>query len=293
MTDYFGAVEAGGTKFNCAIGTAAGEWIAETRIETTTPEETLSRTTDFFMKAGFPIRALGIGSFGPLDLDPTSATYGRITSTPKPGWGNTDIRGALAEALSVPVVLDTDVNAAALGEYTWGAGEGVDVLLYFTIGTGIGGGVLIDGKAVHGLVHPEMGHIRMPAGRTGFKGVCPYHGDCFEGLASGPALEAQWGRPAERFPADHPIWDYEAEVIAAAMHNFVCTFSPRRIILGGGVMNQRQLFPLVREKLKNSLAGYVRSPVVEHGLETYIVPPALDPRSGLAGALVLARQAVI
>jgi fructokinase len=293
MTDFYGAVEAGGTKFNCAVGTADGRWLTETRIETTTPEETLARTADFFKAQETPVRALGIGSFGPLDLDPESQNFGRITSTPKPGWENADIRGALQQALSIPVALDTDVNAAALGEYTWGAGKGVEVLLYFTIGTGVGGGALIDGRPVHGLVHPEMGHIRMPATSTGFVGACPYHGDCFEGLASGPALEAQFGRPAAEFPEDHAIWAFESEVIAAALHTFVCVFSPQKIILGGGVMNQRQLFPMIRRRLKDSLAGYVRSAVIENTLDTYIVPPTLDPYAGLAGALVLAMRAGI
>ena len=289
MDEIYGAVEAGGTKFRCGIGTAAGEWLAETRIDTTTPEETLSAVVSFFKSARMPIAAVGVGSFGPLDLDPSSPSFGRITTTPTPGWSGADIPAVLQAALDVPVRLDTDVNAAALGEVRWGAAQGLSVVLYLTIGTGIGGGLVVDGKPIHGLVHPEMGHILIPTEAAGaFPGVCPYHGNCFEGLASGPAMAARWGVPAEGLPDGHPGWVVEAEIIAAALHVFVCTISPQRIILGGGVMHQAGLLDLVRSRLAASLNGYVGSAAITERIDAYIVPPALGDRAGLAGALVLA-----
>jgi fructokinase len=291
MDDIYGAVEAGGTKFRCGVGTAAGEWLAETVLPTTAPVETLAAVVDFFKKTGAALTAIGVGSFGPLDRDPVTGDFGRITTTPKPGWSGTDIPGFLQRTLAVPVRLDTDVNAAALGEYRWGAGQGLSVVLYLTIGTGIGGGMVVSGRPVHGLIHPEMGHIRIPAGASGgFAGTCPYHGNCFEGLASGPAIAARWSRPAESLPEDHPGWAVEADLVAEALHNFTCTLSPQRIILGGGVMQQTGLFETSRERLKASLNGYVRSPVVLDRMDSYVVPPALGERSALAGCLVLAAQ---
>jgi len=292
MESYFGAVEAGGTKFRCGIGSSDGTWLAETRIETRTPQETLAEVVDFFDSAGTRVSAVGVGSFGPLDLDPDSPSFEQITTTPKPGWSGADIPGGLRAALKVPVVLDTDVNAAALGEHRWGAGQGLDVLLYLTIGTGIGGGLVVDGRPIHGLVHPEMGHVRIPVTAAGnFQGVCPYHGNCFEGLASGPAMAARWGRPAETLPEDHPGWEAEAEIIAAALHGFVATVSPQRIILGGGIVHHRGLLASIRQRLQDSLNGYVRSPVLLERIEEYLVPPALGDRAGLAGGLVLAAAA--
>jgi fructokinase len=292
METFYGAVEAGGTKFRCGVGTAGGDWLAETRIETTTPAETLTAVVDFFKSSGIPIVSIGVGSFGPLDLDTTSSSFGQITTTPKPGWTGADIPGALTEALHVPVTLDTDVNAAALGEHRWGAGRDLSVVLYLTIGTGIGGGLVVHGRPVHGLVHPEMGHIRIPIDAAGgFPGLCPYHGNCFEGLASGPAMAARWDQPAEQLPEGHPAWEAEAKLIAAALHNFVCTMSPQRIILGGGVMHRRGLFPSIRRKLSASLNSYVRSPALHGQIDEYIVPPTLGDRAGLAGGLVLARMA--
>ncbi|HUF39266.1 MAG TPA: ROK family protein [Anaerolineales bacterium] len=293
MERNYGAVEAGGTKFRCGVGTETSEWLAEMRIETTTPAETLSAVVDFFGSTGLPLQAVGVGSFGPLDLDPASPSFGRITTTPKSGWSGADILGDLRRALKVPIGLDTDVNAAALGEHRWGRGRGLGVVLYLTIGTGIGGGLVVDGRPVHGLVHPEMGHIRIPVEAAGdFPGVCPYHGNCFEGLASGPAVAARWGRPVETLPEGHPAWQIEAEIVAAALHGFVCTISPHRIILGGGVM-QRQtgLFGAIRSKLAASLNGYVRSPALIDKLDEYVVPPALGDRAGLAGGLILAQRA--
>ena len=202
------------------------------------------RSIEFFQtqraKLG-PLAAIGIASFGPIDPKPGSPTFGYITSTPKPGWGNTDFAGAVARALSVPVGFDTDVNVAALGEWRWGAGQGLDNLIYLTIGTGIGGGGLVNGKLMHGLVHPEMGHIRVPHDLAAdpYPGHCPYHGDCLEGLACGPAMNERWQQPSQNLPADHPAWALEAEYLAWALVNIICTLSPERIILGGGVMSQR------------------------------------------------------
>ena len=265
--DLYGGIEAGGTKFVCMVARSPGEIRAETRFPTTTPEETIGRAIAFFREqsSDTPLRAVGVGSFGPVDLDPLSPTYGYITSTPKPGWAQTDFAGRLQAALQVPVRMDTDVNAAALGEYACGAARGVDPFIYFTIGTGIGAGGIVNGAPMHGLLHPEAGHIHIPHDRAAdpFPGVCPYHGDCFEGLASGSALRERWGQPAETLPADHPAWDLEARYIALALVNLICSLSPRRIILGGGVMQRQELFPLVRQKVRQLLNGYILHP--SHG----------------------------
>ncbi|MCI0477366.1 MAG: ROK family protein, partial [Anaerolineales bacterium] len=215
----FGGIEAGGTKFVCAVGTAPDD-VRETRFSTTTPEETIRRAIDFF-RAQPRVAAIGIGSFGPVDLHRASPTYGYITTTPKPDWANTDLAGAIQRALAVPVGFDTDVNVAALGEHRWGAARGLDTFIYLTIGTGIGGGGLVSGKLMHGLIHPEMGHIRVPHDfvRDPFPGSCPFHSDCLEGLASGPALGKRWGARAETLPADHPAWELQAHYLALALVN--------------------------------------------------------------------------
>lgn len=288
----FGGIEAGGTKFVCAVGTGPDDVVDEVRFPTTTPSETLKRCIAFFEDRS-DIEAIGVGCFGPLDPNPTSPTFGYVTSTPKAGWLNTDIVGPLREALGVPVGFDTDVNAAALGEATWGAGQGLKNLLYLTIGTGIGGGAIVEGRLLHGLIHPEMGHIRIPHERLRdlFDGSCPYHGDCFEGLASGSAIEARWQMRAETLEADHPAWDLEADYIAMALQAYVCVLSPQRIILGGGVMEQRHLFPRIQSRLKELLNGYVQSPEILLNTKDYIVPPALGNKAGVLGAIALAKRA--
>jgi fructokinase len=237
---------------------------------------------------------VGIASFGPVDLRPESPTYGYITSTPKPGWSNVSIAGATRAALGVPVGFDTDVNAAALAEQRWGAGRGLHSFIYLTIGTGIGGGGLLDGKLTHGLVHPEMGHIRVPhdVAADPFPGICPFHGDCLEGLASGPAMNARWRQPAEDLPEDHPAWALEARYLALALANFVCTLSPQRIVMGGGVMSKTLLFPLIRRNLRELLNNYVRTPEILERMDSYVVPPALGARAGALGGLALAADAV-
>ncbi len=297
MTEQlFGGIEGGGTKFVCAVGTQDGEIVAETRFPTTTPEETLGRSIAFFQDQNTHfggIAALGVACFGPLDPNPGSPTYGHILPTPKPGWTNADVVGSLHQALHIPVGFDTDVNGAALGEWRWGAAQGLSTFLYFTIGTGVGGGAMVEGKLLHGLLHPEMGHIPLPHDHTQdpFEGNCPFHKDCFEGLCAGPAMEKRWGQRAETLPPEHPAWELEAHYIALAMQNFICSFSPQRIILGGGVPQQPQLLPLVRKKTLALLNGYVQSPAVLEHMDTYIVPPGLGGRAGVAGAIALAQQA--
>jgi fructokinase len=229
-----------------------------------------------------------------VDLREGSPTWGYITTTPKPGWERTDVAGRLKRDLGVPVAFDTDVNAAALGEARWGAARGLESFVYLTVGTGIGGGGLLGGRPMHGLVHPEMGHLLLPRDRQAdpFPGVCPFHGDCLEGLASGPALLARWGQPAERLPEGHPAWSLEAHYLALAVVNFVCTLSPQRLILGGGVMDQAHLFPLIRREVAALLNGYIRAEEILDGIDSYIVPPGLGSRSGRLGALAMAEQLV-
>lgn len=293
-TPLFGGIEAGGTKFVCAVGTDPDTLLHETRFPTTTPDETLGRALDFFraIQRETPLAALGIASFGPIDLHPTSPTYGFITSTPKPGWANTDVVGFFARELGLPIGFDTDVNGAALGEYRWGAAQGLDTFLYLTIGTGIGGGAFVNGRLVHGLLHPEMGHIRLPRdpNRDPFEGICPYHGDCLEGLCSGPALAARWGQNAETLPADHPAWELQAHYLGLALATFICTLSPQRIILGGGVMNAPHLLPLVRTATQQALNGYIHVPAITEQIDAYIVAPGLGNRAGVLGAIALAEQ---
>lgn len=290
-----GGIEAGGTKFVCAIGTGPGDMREEVRFPTTTPEETLGRALDFFRAregSHERLRALGIGSFGPVDPDPASPGWGRITSTPKPGWAQVDFAGTFQRELDVPVGFDTDVNAAALGEWRWGAAHGLDTFLYLTVGTGIGGGGLANGELMHGLLHPEMGHLRVPHDleEDPYPGRCPYHRDCLEGLASGPAIAERWGRPAEELPSDHPAWELEAEYLAHALTAYTLVLSPRRIVVGGGVMRRRRLYPMVRRRVMELLGGYVAHPAVTEEVDRYIVPPGLGDRAGLFGAFALARS---
>jgi len=285
-----GAIEAGGTKFVCAVGTPAGDILHELRIPTTMPHETMSQVTEFMRIRGGQLAAIGIGSFGPIQLNPDSPKYGYITNTPKNGWSDFDLIGPLRSAFKVPIVVDTDVNAAALAEAQWGRAQGLKTFLYVTVGTGIGGGALAEGMILHGLIHPEMGHIRVPHDevRDPFPGVCPYHGDCLEGLASGRALEARWGAPSGTLPPDHPAWVLEAEYLALGCANWICTLSPQRIILGGGVMQQHHLFPLIRHRLSMLLNAYIDVPQLTHDIANYVVPSSLGGRGGILGALALA-----
>ena len=292
----YGGIEAGGTKFVCAIGSSPEDVRAEVRFPTTSPDETLGRAVDFFrqymIKTRNRLEGIGIGSFGPLDLAPGSPDYGKITTTPKAGWAFTDLCHTFEQGTAAPVILDTDANAAALGEGLWGAARDLRDYIYLTIGTGIGGGLVASGRPHHGLLHPEMGHIRLPHSREEdpFDGICPFHGDCFEGLASGPAIQARTQQPAESLPAYHPVWELEANYIALALANLVCTLSPQRIILGGGVMQQAQLFPMVQMKVQLMLNGYIHAPAILEAIDQFIVPPRLGQRAGVLGAIALARQ---
>lgn len=296
--NYYGGIEAGGTKFVCMVGRGPEDIKAELRFPTTSnPSETVGRAVAFFKEQAQQVKltAIGIGSFGPVDLEPTSATFGYITNTAKPGWPNTNVVGMLHTALGVPVVIDTDVNAAAFGEYRWGASPANDPLLYLTVGTGIGGGAVCSGQPQHGLMHPEMGHILIPHNRSQdpFAGVCPFHGDCLEGLASGPAMNDRWGQPAESLPDDHPAWELEAQYLAMAMVNLILIYSPRQIVLGGGVMQRESLYPVVRAKTQQFLNQYIRRPQLTTDIERFITPPVLGNRSGVLGAIALAMNAVV
>ncbi len=292
----YGAIEAGGTKFICAVGTGPNALNAHIQIPTTTPTATIAQTVAFFdecQKQFGPLAAIGIGSFGPIDRRPDSSKYGFITSTPKPTWRDTNFVGKLKAAFPIPIGFDTDVNGAALAESKWGAGQGKESVLYLTIGTGIGGGMVVNGQPLHGLLHPEMGHIRLPRDPRleNFAGVCPYHGDCWEGLAAGPALEARYGDAVRDFAPNHRAWDIEAHYIALALSNLICTLSPNVIILGGGVMTNRHLFPMIREKVATYLNGYVADPAITAPNDSYIVPPALGTDAGILGAIALAMEA--
>jgi fructokinase len=250
------------------------------QIPTGAPDATIRAVIEFLRSA--KPEAVGIGSFGPVCTDMRSASWGHITSTPKLAWRDCDLAGPIGAALGVPVGFDTDVNAAALGEARWGAGRGVDDFLYLTVGTGIGGGAIASGRVIHGMSHPEMGHIRIPHDWSAdpFAGCCPYHGDCLEGLASGPAIATRWGKAAEELPPGHPAWELEAHYLALAVVNFACTLSSARVILGGGVMQQTQLLPLIRDEVARLTNGYIELPE--------IVAPELGSRAGVCGALVLA-----
>jgi fructokinase len=288
-----GGVEAGGTTFVCAVAAGPNRVHAQTEFPTTNPQDTIARAVAFFAGQPEPVEALGIGSFGPVDPDPASPTFGHITSTPKSGWRNVDIRGRFYSALQVPVGFDTDVNAAALGEHRWGAAQDVDTFVYITVGTGIGGGAMIAGNLLHGLVHPEMGHVRIPHDRTRdpFEGVCPFHGDCLEGLATGPAIEARWEQRGENLPGDHPAWPLEAHYLALGLVDIICTLSPQRIILGGGVMERTFLFPMIRSRVRDLLNGYIQAPAITDQIDAYIVPPGLGRQAGVLGAIALAARA--
>jgi fructokinase len=272
----YGGIEAGGTKWVCALGDGP-DALDSVVFPTTTPEETIGRAVEFFAANGRPA-ALGVGSFGPIDR-----VRGAITTTPKPGWAETDVVGAFRSALGVPVVLDTDVNAAALGEQRWGAAVGVETFCYVTVGTGIGGGAVVDGRLVHGLSHPELGHMRIPHDleRDPFQGSCPFHGDCFEGLASGEAMRARWGTSAQALD-DEAAWELEADYLAHGLVNVICALSPELIVLGGGVSKRDGLITRVRERIVELLAGYVAVPDV--------VAPALGDRAGVLGAIELAQR---
>jgi fructokinase len=295
MSDkIYGAIEAGGTKFVCAVAASPSDIRSITRITTTSPLETLGLVIDFFNKEAqkVHVESIGIGSFGPIDLDQSSPVFGHITNTPKPGWEDADIAGIIQRGTKLPVKLDTDVNVAALGEGRWGAAQGLSDFVYMTVGTGVGGGAVSGGQLVHGLLHPEMGHMLITHDLQidPFRGSCPFHGDCLEGLASGTSIQKRWGRPAEELPTDHPAWNLESVYLAEAAMNIICVLSPRRVIIGGGVGKRPELLVLVRSRLKTLLNNYFASPQLKDRLDQFIVSPALGDLAGVMGALVLAQS---
>jgi fructokinase len=289
-----GAVEGGGTKFVAMIGTGPDDIVDQVTFPTTMPDETIGRVIEFFQRPrpGVALEAIGVATFGPICLDRSSPAYGGTTATTKVGWSHVRVVQPMARRLGVPIGWDTDVNGAVLGEARWGAGRGLDPILYLTIGTGIGGGALVNGGTIQGLVHPEMGHVPLPViDGDAFPGVCSFHGRCLEGIASGPAIAARAGRPVAEIPADDPVWDLTAGYLAYGLSTFVLTLSPRRIILGGGVMHQTHLLPRVRRKLQEVLNDYVGAPELAERIDSYVVPSPLGQKAGLYGALVLAERA--
>jgi fructokinase len=293
----YGGIEAGGTKMVCAVGTGPDDIRAEDRFPTAGPEESIPRAIRFFREhaSAGELDAIGIAAFGPVDPDPRSPTWGYVTTTPKPSWAHTDFAGQIKRALGVPVGFDTDVNVAALGEHRWGAARGLHTFIYLTVGTGIGGGGMVEGRLLHGMMHPEMGHIRVPHDRDQdpYEGQCIYHGDCLEGLACGPAMEERWGQPAETLPPEHAAWELEARYLALGVVNYTLTLAPQRVIMGGGVMNQKRLFPMIRVNVRALLNDYLQVPEVTTDLEQFVVPPELGARAGVLGAIALAERAAL
>ena len=288
----YGGIETGGSKWECAVGSGPDNLRAAETIRTTTPAETIGRAVAFFEREG-PVEAIGIGSFGPIDQKLSSPTWGYITTTPKPGWAHIDVGQEIRRRLSVPVVFDTDVNAAALGEHRWGACQGLDTFCYITVGTGIGGGGMAGGKLLHGLLHPEFGHMRIPHDLDAdpFPGVCPYHGDCWEGLASGLAIEARWGRPAATLDGNQAVWELEARYLALGLVSVMCVLSPERIVIGGGVAHHNGLLALVRHNVLALMNAYLEARALSDEIDDYIALPKLGMRAGVIGAIALAETA--
>lgn len=284
-----GALEGGGTKMVCAVGDETGKIFEQVSIPTTTPEETIPKMVDYFKTKD--IEALGIATFGPIDVVKGSATFGKILNTPKLVWQNVDIVAPFREALGVPVGLDTDVNGSCLGEVTYGSAKGLDCVVYFTIGTGIGGGIYVNGRMLHGMLHPEAGHLLLPLSDKDPNGsVCPFHPNCFEGLCSGTSIEARWGAKAKDMADRDEVWELETDYIAEALTSIIMILSPQRIILGGGVMHQQQVFPLVRKKVLKLVNGYIQTKELAD-IDNYIVPASLHDDQGIMGALRLGELA--
>ena len=286
-----GGIEMGGTKIVCAIGNEYGEVLDRFVIPTTTPQETLVKSFKYFKDKN--IDCLGIGSFGPIDLDKSSKTYGYITTTPKPGWENTDVISYF-RGLNVPIGFDTDVNAACIGEASFGAGMGLDSVIYGTIGTGIGFGVYLDGHLIHGLMHTETGHMLLEKhpNDKDFIGPCPYHTNCFETLASGPSIEKRWGKRGEYLVDNNDVWELEAYYIGQALCNCIMCYSPKRIVLGGGVMHNEKLLELIRQETLKDLNGYIKKDEIINRIDEYIVSPKLKDNAGIVGCMELGRLAL-
>ena len=286
-----GGIEAGGTKFVCAVGKEDGTIVERIQFDTLSPEETIPQIIEFFNK--HEIKSLGIGSFGPVDIDPNSPTFGNVTSTPKPGWKVYPFLKTLQAAIDVPMEFNTDVNAAALGEVMHGAAQDVDSCLYITVGTGVGAGAVFNGQLLQGLSHPEMGHTIVRRHETdNYEGFCPYHSDCLEGLAAGPAIERRWGKKGFELQDQTEVWELESYYLAQALVQFILILSPKRIVMGGGVMKQKQMFPFIQKKVQELLNGYVAVPEILDHIDEYIVPPALGDNAGITGALMLAKRAL-
>ena len=288
MENLWGGIEAGGTHFVCAVGTSPDDIHDRISFNTTSPEQTLNIAIDFFNRNS-PIDAIGIGSFGPLDLDKNSSTYGTISSTPKEHWNDTNIVAIIKSKLKIPVFLDTDVNAALLAEYIWGNAKNTENAVYITVGTGIGGGAILNGKLIHGLIHPEMGHMKIPKNEDdSFKGICKYHGDCLEGLASGRAIEKRIATSTTM--GNNKIWEFESKYLGIAIANLILTMSPERIIIGGGVMNHEGLIESIREQTLAELNNYVLTDKILDNINIYIQSPYLKDNAGVLGAILLAKQ---
>ena len=286
-----GALEAGGTKMVLAVGNENGEILDRISIPTETPVITVPKIIAYFKDKN--IEALGIGSFGPVDLDKESKTFGYITSTPKLAWANYDIVGEIKKELRIPVGFDTDVNAAALGEATWGSIKGLSSGIYITVGTGIGVGVYMNGSLLHGMLHPEAGHVLLSKHSSDtFEGVCPYHPNCMEGLASGPSIEKRWKEKAVALADRKEVWELEAYYLAQGIANYILTLSPHKIVLGGGVMHQEQLFPLIRSQVVKLLNGYVKTAQIAD-IDNYIVPASLNDNQGIMGCIQLAKMELL
>lgn len=286
-----GGIEAGGTKFVCAVGKEDGTIVERIQFDTLSPEETIPQIIEFFNK--HEIKSLGVGSFGPVDINPNSPTFGNVTSTPKPGWKDYPFLKTLQAAIDVPMEFNTDVNAAALGEVMHGAAQDVDSCLYITVGTGVGAGAVFNGQLLQGLSHPEMGHTIVRRHETdNYEGFCPYHSDCLEGLAAGPAIERRWGKKGFELQDQTEVWELESYYLAQALVQFILILSPKRIVMGGGVMKQKQMFPFIQKKVQELLNGYVAVPEILENIDEYIVPPALGDNAGITGAFMLAKRAL-
>ncbi|MBR6403704.1 MAG: ROK family protein [Eubacterium sp.] len=286
----YGALESGGTKMICAVGDENGTIIDKITIPTTIPDETMPKVVEYFSDKD--IKALGIACFGPIDLDKTSDIYGYIVETPKTAWRFYNIVGTIKDALGIPVGFDTDVNGSLLGEVTWGSAKGLTDVVYLTFGTGVGAGILSGGKLVHGMMHPEAGHIKLvPLPGDTFEGKCPFHGTCLEGMTSGPAIEARWGARGEELVERPEVWEMESSYISQGLVNMICILSPQKIILGGGVMHQKSLFPMIREKVLKELNGYLKTKQLDD-IDNYIVPAGLNDDQGIMGAIKLAIDSI-
>jgi fructokinase len=288
---YYAGIEAGGTKFRCIIASGPDHIIADATFQTTIPEETLPQVINFIKQSvattGVQLVAAGLSCFGPVDLEPSSATFGYITTTPKLKWRNFPILNYIRDALQLPMKFETDVNGAAIGEGKWGAAHGISDFVYITVGTGIGGGIIQHGKPLYGMTHPEIGHMKIqPHPEDSFSGNCPYHTTCLEGLANAPALAERWKVDPSVLPDDHPAWKFEAYYLGQAIHNLILVCAPKRIILGGGVLKRQGLIEKVRLQSKAILNGYVETPYLDD-MDTFVLPPALGDLSGALGAIAM------